>query len=198
MAEAKTTVNAAYHRLYCVAMADRYLSQGTDDNRRVWEGVLAVLEAYTAEANRNPAKDPDHDRLQQFPVEVATHVAAVLGELLTGKMPRDLSALQKGGASKYGPTLMGAINTAVLYVNAARDELLADPAPRQTILTTFGITERTWKDWRKRADPESTDPKRFQPGEDKELRAMALRNALKRAVYAYTHFGGRPDGGAAK
>jgi hypothetical protein len=188
----KQTVGDAYHHGYCEAVGD--LAEGGGDHRRVWESVVAVLTAYTSESNRDPARGPLHDRLQQFPVEVAEHLRRALGEVLAGTKPGPF-ALKKRGPPKYGPRLMDVINSAVRYANAG--EIVGDKSPQRTILAKFNITRRTWMDWRRRADPEASDPRRFWPDEEKPIRAQGIRNALERAVENYRH-GGRSDGGASK
>ena len=200
MAERTLTVANAYHRLYCEAVAERFekLGGGVQD-RRLWESVLVVLKAYTAETNRNPdAADGDRDRLQQFPTEVAERLIGALGEILAGTRPSPFDGLAKRGASTYGPRVMDAINTAVLYANAAHAGIVKDRSPQKTICREFGIQPRTYMDWRKQADSETTDPKRWRPDDDDpSLRDRTLRNALSRAAQVYTKLG-RRDGGAAK
>jgi hypothetical protein len=168
------------------------------DARRAWLDVHAVLEAYTAPSNADSAGRP----IEPFPLEVADFLQNVVAELLTGRVPETVMAATRPGAPSYGPAMMQAINWSVLYANAAAAGLIADKSPKQTVLSTIGIADRTWKEWRKRADPAETDPAKF--WNDTDLpdvrRAEMICERLRWAAELYQRVG-RPDaaprGGAA-
>ncbi|GEM_PF-4328178 len=199
-----SVVGAAYDELFCevrMERAERCARGEVMDpalEREQWAAVLAVLQAYTSQENLTQQREP----VSAFPVEVADFIGMALEELLSGRMPETFKALGRSGAPTYSRIVRSAIDTAVLYANAARVGLVIDHAPAKTVQALFNISERTWKDWRSKANQERAKPENFRVGQGLEdaRRSALLVRALHRAAREYEILG-RPDypqGGANK
>lgn len=191
-----SVVGAAYDELFCEVRMERAARCARGEpmdpalEREQWAAVFAVLQAYTSRENLNQ----QHESVSAFPVEVADFIGATLEELLSGRMPETFKALGRSGAPTYPRVVRSAIDTAVLYANAAHVSLVIDRAPARTVQALFNISARTWKDWRSKANRERTKPENFRAGEGLEdaRRSALLVRALHRAAREYEILG-RPD-----
>lgn len=152
MVEKLGPVWAAYARYRM--MCDQAWTQSPENERIAWSRISECLHAYAHRRNwvtpGTPLSAPRFTQpIECLPAQLALWLAALIDELVAGKIPGAINKMRRRGAPSAGFAERRAIMIAACYVKAAREKRIQDRAPVKTIRKEYGISPRTASDWLK-------------------------------------------------
>jgi len=118
----------------------------SDAARRIYEGMAEVCNAYF----RQTIPPLSSQRQETFPPEVAMLLAALLTNLLAGRLDESIRELvERPGARGRAFMEQEGIDAAVLYLQAVDAGLIEDRSPVQRVADWFKVSRATAQKWRR-------------------------------------------------
>lgn len=127
--------------------ADQWRSQRMKDHfdsTNFWRSALDYLVAMRAVRVAESSNEKQHP----IPFLMLT-LEPLIEELLAGRIPNNVLPLLERGAPSLRPFERRARVLAQAYVNFAKEGLINDPTPRQTVEEKFGVKPSTVRAWLK-------------------------------------------------